>query len=212
MPIYQTEKLVCQEYNRLAPIYDTRWHNYLDRSLSFLLDFAEIPLQASILDLACGTGELTRKILEKNPQQAITGVDISPAMLEIAKDKLEAYPQVKLFNASVTALPFDSQSFDLVICANAFHYFQSPQLALVEMKRLLKAQGKLIILDWCRDYFVLRVLTHLFRFIDPAYQRCYTQRELEQLSIAAGFNVVKDSKVRFDFIWELIAIVVKREL
>ncbi len=206
MPVSKTERLICQEYNRLAPIYDTRWRNYLNGSLSFLLDFADIPSQVSIFDLACGTGELARLILEKNPQQDITGVDVSPAMLSIAKNKLEAYSQVRLYNASVTALPFDSQSFDLVICANAFHYFENPQLALAEMKRVVKPDGTVIILDWCRDYFLLQVLNSLFRFIDPAYQQCYTQRELEQLLITTGFDVVKNSKVRFGMIWELIAI------
>ena len=46
----------------------------------------------------------------------------------------------------------------------------------------------------------------LFKFIDPAYQRCYTQAELNRLLKAAGFKVVKDSKVRFGFIWELITV------
>ncbi|GAB4547009.1 MAG: methyltransferase domain-containing protein [Pleurocapsa sp.] len=202
----KTERLVYQEYNRLAPIYDSRWRNYLDRSLSFLLDFADISSQASILDLACGTGELARFILEKNPQQNITGVDISPTMLKIAQDKLEDYFQVKLFNTSATALPFDSQSFDLIICANAFHYFENPSVALAEIKRVLKPNGKLIILDWSGDYWVLKLLNPLFKFIDPAYQQCYKQKKLAILLVNADFYPVEASKVRFSFIWELIAI------
>ena len=147
-----------------------------------------------------------RLLLEQNPRQQITGVDISPAMLEAAKTKLEIYPQVNLHNASVTSLLFDSQSFDLAICANAFHYFASPQLALAEMKRVLKPNGRVIILDWCRDYWVLKICDLLFKFIDPAYQQCYTQKESEQLLKTTGFDVVKDSKVHFGFIWELIAL------
>ncbi len=208
MPISKTERLVCQEYNRLAHIYDTRWCNYLNRSLSFLLNFADIPPQASILDLACGTGELAKLILEQNPQQTITGVDISSAMLAIAKDKLKTYPQVELFNASVTALPFEDRSFDLVICANAFHYFENPQLALAEIKQVLKPNGTVVILDWCRDYFVLKLLNPLFTLLNPAYQRCFTQKELEQLLDNAGFDVLKNSKVRFGTIWELMTLTI----
>lgn len=211
MSVSKTERLVCQEYNLLAPIYDIRWRNYLARSLSFLLDFADISPQASILDLACGTGELARFILEKNPQQNITGVDISPAMLKIAQDKLEGYPQVKLCNTSATALPFDSQSFDLIICANAFHYFENTPVALAEIKRALKPNGNLIILDWCGDYWVLKLLNPLFKFIDPAYQQCYTQKKLERLLVNADFNLVKASKVQFNFTWELMAILSKKK-
>lgn len=206
MAISKTEKLVCQEYNRLAPIYDIRWRNYLDRSLAFLLDFAEIQPEAAILDLACGTGELAKLILEKNSQQAIAAVDISPAMLKIAQEKLIAYSHIKLVNTSVTTLPFDSQSFDLVICANAFHYFDNPQLALAEMKRVLTPSGKVIILDWCRDYWFLKLLNPLFKLIDKAYQQCYNQGELERLLQDAGFGAKKNSKLRFGLMWELMVI------
>lgn len=207
--ISPNESLVRQEYDRLAPIYDRRWYNYINKSLSFLVNFAHIPREESILDVACGTGEFARLLLEQNSQQQITGVDISEGMLEVARNKLDAYPHVSLDRASVTSLPFDNKSFDLVICANAFHYFVSPQLAIAEMKRVLKPKGKVIILDWCRDYWVLNLLNPLFNFIDPAYQCCYTQAELERLLKAAGFNVLKDRKVRFGFIWELMTVVAK---
>lgn len=206
MNVSQVETIISNKYNRLASIYDLRWRNYLDRSFSFLLDFAEISPSASILDLACGTGELTRLILKTNPQQDITGIDISPAMLAIANNKLEAYPQAKLSIASATELPFARQSFDLVICANAFHYLESPELTLAEIKRVLKPKGTIVILDWCRDYFILKIGDRLFNFIDPAYRKCYTKGELESLLLTAGFKIVKDNKMRFSLIWELIAV------
>ena len=149
-----SESTVRQEYSRLAPIYDRRWQNYINKSLSFLLNFADLSSDASILDIACGTGEFTRIILEENPQQQITGVDISESMLEGEQNKLASYSNLSLHYGSVTSLPFDNDSFDLIICANAFHYFEKPQLALAEMKRVLKPNRRVIILDWCRDYWV----------------------------------------------------------
>ena len=149
---------------------------------------------------------LAKARLERHPRQNITGVDISPVMLEVAKKKLQAYSQIKLYNASVSALPLDYRSFDLVICANAFHYFENPQLALSKMKRVVKPNGTTIILDWCRDYPMLQLWHYLFKFIDPAYRQCYTQRELEQLLADTGFDVVKVAKMRFGFIWELMVI------
>jgi ubiquinone/menaquinone biosynthesis C-methylase UbiE len=206
MKVFKIETAVRNEYNRLAPIYDSRWRKYINNSLSFLVDFANIPKQASILDLACGTGELSKILLQQNPQQQITGVDISEAMLEIARDKLQTYPDIELYNASVTSLPFNNQTFDLVICANAFHYFEFPQLALTEMKRVLKPDGSVIILDWCRDYILCKLIDRIFKTFDPAYKQCYTQKELNNLLIAAGFEVLDSSKVRFGVIWELMAI------
>jgi ubiquinone/menaquinone biosynthesis C-methylase UbiE len=206
MPRSEIETTVSREYNRLAPIYDRRWHNYIHKSLSFLVSFADISREASVLDLACGTGELAKLLLEQNSQQDITGVDISTAMLAIAATKLKDYPQISWHNASAIALPLESQSFDVVICANAFHYFEFPQLALKEMKRVLKPEGQLIILDWCRDYIFCQISDRIFKFIDPAHQQCYTQAELNQFLATASFDIVKDNKIRFGVIWELMAV------
>ncbi|MEO1669886.1 MAG: class I SAM-dependent methyltransferase [Cyanobacteria bacterium J06631_2] len=200
------ESLVGKKYDRLASIYDRRWQSYISNSLAFLVGFADIPAEAAVLDLACGTGELTQLILKKNSQQNITGVDISQAMLAIARQKLTAYPNVNFHNATATSLPVADNSFDLVICANAFHYFSSPEAVLLEIRRVLKPQGQVIILDWCRDYFPLKIGDRLFKLIDSAYQQCYTQNELEKILLASSFTLVKDSKARFDLIWELMAV------
>jgi ubiquinone/menaquinone biosynthesis C-methylase UbiE len=206
MPKSQIENAVTDEYNRLAAIYDSRWNNYLSKSLSFLVEWAEIPPEAAILDVACGTGELAKLLLAKNPQQQITGIDISGSMLEVAKKKLRAYSNVNLDNTSVTSLPFADESFDIIICASAFHYFESPQLALDQMKRVLKPQGKLIILDWCRDYFFLKIVDAWLKLTDSAHQQCYTQVELNQMLSIADLDIIKHSKIRFGIIWELMAV------
>lgn len=194
------------KYDRLAAIYDRRWQDYINHSLAFFIDFADIAPETKVLDLACGTGELAQLILNKNPQQQITGVDISEAMLAIAKQKLLAYTNVNLHHAAATELPCSDRSFDLVICANAWHYFSDPKAVLLEIRRVLKPEGKVIILDWCRDYLPLKIGDRIFKLIDPAYQKCYTQQELEKLLIAASFAPVEDSKIRFGLIWELMAI------
>lgn len=206
MPKSQIENAVTEEYNRLAAIYDSRWDNYITKSLSFLVEWAEIPPEAAVLDVACGTGEFAKLLLAKNPQQSITGIDISQKMLGIAEDKLQAYSNVNLYNTSVTSLPFADDSFDIVICASAFHYFASPQEALFQMKRVLKPEGKLIILDWCRDYFLLKIVDAFLKITDSAHQQCYTQSELNRMLSTANLNVVKQDKIRFGIIWELMAV------
>lgn len=206
MPKSQIENAVTEEYNQLAAIYDSRWDNYVSNSLSFLIEWAEIPPEAAILDVACGTGEFAKLLLAKNPQQQITGIDISQEMLEVAKGKLQAYSHVNLSNTSVTSLPFADESFDIVICASAFHYFDSPQLALAQMKRVLKPEGKMIILDWCRDYFLLKIVDAWLKLTDSAHQQCYTQAELNRMLLTADLDVIKQSKIRFGIIWELMAV------
>ncbi|MEA5509736.1 class I SAM-dependent methyltransferase [Crocosphaera sp. UHCC 0190] len=200
------EVKVRNQYNKLADIYDVRWRNYIVNTLKFLHNWEEIAPQATVLDVACGTGEFERLLLDKNPTQKITGIDISEKMLTIARSKYQTYANVELYEGSVHSLHFINHSFDVVISANAFHYFDKPQIALAEMKRVLKPNGKLIILDWSKDYLICRICDWILQIFDPAHQKCYTQAELHQLLVSAGFNIYRATKFRFGMIWGLMAV------
>ncbi len=122
-----TEIEIRQQYDRLANIYDRRWHLYITNTLSFLNTWAEISPQAKVLDVACGTGEFERVILAENPHQSIIGVDISEQMLEVAKHKCLSHSNAVFQTASAALLPFENCTFDVVVSANAFHYFDCPK-------------------------------------------------------------------------------------
>jgi len=201
-----SEVKVSIQYDRLAAIYDLRWRTYILNTLTFLYNWEQIESQATVLDVACGTGEFERLLLDKNPTQKITGIDISEKMLSVAQEKFVAYPNVEFHQASVNLLPFESHSFDVVVCANAFHYFDQPQVALAEIKRVLKPNGKLVILDWNKDYFVCKILDWVLQIFDSAHQQCYTQAELHRLLVAAHFNIRRATKVRFGVIWGLMGV------
>ena len=103
---------VRQEYDRLAGIYDQRWSYYIANTLTFLKQWLALSPMETVLDIACGTGELERLILAENPAQTIVGVDISGKMLGIAQHKLAAFPSVSFQMASVSQLPFSNHCFD----------------------------------------------------------------------------------------------------
>lgn len=199
-----TEAQVRKQYNHLATRYDQRWSGYVSNTLSFLRTWAQIAPTEQVLDVACGTGEFERLILKENPSQNMVGVDISEEMLAIAQQKLQPYPNVRFQRVSVSALPFSDASFDTVISANAFHYFDDPNIALQEMKRVLKPHGNLIILDWCKDFLVCWICDWVLQRVDPAHQQCYTQAEFHRLLTRAGFRIQQSSTVQFGFIWGLM--------
>jgi ubiquinone/menaquinone biosynthesis C-methylase UbiE len=200
------EVKIQTQYDQLADIYDLRWRNYIVNTLTFLHNWEQIDCQAKLLDVACGTGEFERLLLNKNPTQKITGIDISENMLNIAREKYRTYPNLEFYQASVHSLPFDNSCFDVVVSANAFHFFDKPQIALAEMKRVLKPNGKIIILDWNKDYWMCKVLDLILKIFDPAHQQCYTEAELHQLLVAADFQICRATKVRFGITWGLMAV------
>lgn len=207
-----TETKVREQYNRMAAAYDSRWSGYIDNTLSFLKNWAEIPSTATILDLACGTGELARLLLKEQPTQQIVGIDISEKMLAIAREKLQNYPNVSFAVASASALPFANNSFDVIVSANAFHYFEDPDAALKEMKRVLKPKGQVIILDWCKDYLFCQICDFFLKIFDPAYQKCYTQVQFHHLLNKAKFKIHCNTKVRLGWVWGLMAVTATPDL
>lgn len=147
-----SEQKVNQQYDKMASWYDRRWQGYIDKTLAFCVDWSQISEGERVIDVACGTGEFAKLILQRNSTQQISGIDLSANMLQVARQKCRAYPNVEFQQAKADKLPFSAESFDVIVCASAFHYFDEPQLALSDMKRVLKPQGRLIILDWCRDF------------------------------------------------------------
>ncbi|GAP98217.1 class I SAM-dependent methyltransferase [Leptolyngbya sp. NIES-2104] len=198
------ETNVRQQYNRMARIYDRVWSRYISKSLSFLKDWAQLDSTRTVLDVACGTGTFERLVLLEHPTQQITGIDLSEKMLEIAEEKCRDYPNVSFHIASVTALPFSDRTFDTVISASAFHYFENPSAALLEMKRVLKPDGELIILDWCKDDWLCRIYDFVLKRFDSAHEHCYTQAEFHHLLNETGFQIQRATRFRIGLAWELM--------
>lgn len=195
------ETTVRQQYDRLASVYDRRWKKYISNTLSFLKAWAEISPEDTVLDIACGTGEFERLLLTDYPTLKIVGVDISEEMLAIAEEKCSVYPQVSFQTASASALPFANNTFDVIVSASSFHYFGEPLAALIEMQRVLKPNGKVVILDWCKDYLFCQILDIILKIFDPAHQQCYTQNEFHHFLTSANFVVSRATKVRLGIFW-----------
>lgn len=198
--------VVQQQYDRLADIYDQRWQTYIAQTLSFLIDWAQIQPQDTVLDVACGTGELERRLSLVSPNITITGVDFSAAMLAIARLKCQDLATVQFYQALATRLPWATSQFDVVVCANAFHYFDHPAQVLAEMARVLHSPGRVVILDWCRDFWLCQLCDWWLGWRDPAHKQCYTEAELHQLLEQAGFQRRRSQRVRFGWLWGLMIV------
>jgi ubiquinone/menaquinone biosynthesis C-methylase UbiE len=203
-----TEIIVRNYYNSIAKIYDRRWQTYIKNTLSFLKNWAAIPTTEKILDIACGTGELEKMLLQESPHRSIIGIDISENMLAIARRKCQNCPQVFFILAKASALPFANNSFETIVSANSFHYFEDPEIVLQEMKRVLKLEGRIIIIDWCRDFLWCKICDLFLKIFDRSHRQCYTQAEFHNLLTQAKLTINRAKKVRFGLFWGLMIVTV----
>ena len=94
-----------------------------------------------VLDVACGTGVVTRVALERvGSEGSVTGLDINPAMLDVARVKS---PDVQFVRGSALTLPFDDAAFDVVLCQLGLQFFPNRAAALAQMRRVLADGGHL---------------------------------------------------------------------
>ena len=96
----------------------------------------------AVLDLACGTGLLTRRMRETLPGARIMGCDFSSGMLEHAR---RADADLAWVQGNALALPFAEGRFDTVVSTEAFHWFPQPRTALAEIHRALEPGGQLLL-------------------------------------------------------------------
>ena len=98
-----------------------------------------------VLDLACGTGVVARRISSAVPKlPGLVGVDHSAEMLSVARDLAEEYDlQAEWIEADAGDLPFDKGQFDIAFCQQALQFFPDGPAALRELRRVLRPGGRI---------------------------------------------------------------------
>ena len=102
----------------------------------------------SVLEVACGTGVVTRALAKILPDQCtITATDLNAAMLKHAEN-IGANREVNWEQADVMTLPYDNESFDVVVCQFSTMFFPDRVHAYKEIRRILKPGGKFLFSIW----------------------------------------------------------------
>lgn len=176
------------DYNIISEIYDNH-RSYGHSEIVQLIRFGEISTKTKILDLGCGTGNLSAQLLKYIPVDTI-GIDKSLHMLEIASKKSL---NVLCGDADHTILPFKDDSFDLVIGAFVIHHIKNRMALIRECFRILN-DGALILLTCSHDQIenLHPVIKDFFpSLVELDKQRFPELTELDDSFQSAGFNRIK---------------------
>jgi len=109
-----------------------------------LLAAARLQPGERVLDVACGTGVVTRLAAARvGPSGAVAGLDIHPAMLAVARR--ESTPGMRWYEASAESMPLADGAFDVVLCQMGLQFVTDKLAALREMRRVLATHGRVLI-------------------------------------------------------------------
>jgi SAM-dependent methyltransferase len=102
-----------------------------------------------VLELACGTGILTRALLGRLPGDAtLVATDISEQMLAIAQQRVSPDQRLAWQPADAASLPFDDASFDAALCQFGIMFFPDKRAAVAQWRRVLRKNGQLLFNVW----------------------------------------------------------------
>lgn len=217
--------VISQMFDGIADTYDTT-----NRILSFGQDIAWraqmahfLPAEGDIalLDVATGTADVLITLCTQCPRvkQAV-GIDVADNMLNIARQKLAKrgfLQNITLHNADASALPFANHSFDVVSIAFGIRNVAAHDDALSEFARVLKPQGRLIILEFSMpshglvkklyQFYFRHILPRLggwlssnpqaYRYLNSSVEAFPHPSQYRQMLLSKGFSVVELKTLSF---------------
>lgn len=139
-----TTETIKKRYNRTALFYDC-----MDKMIGPELRKKVIcHARGKVLEVGVGTGQ---NLQFYPPECEVTGIDFSPGMLKKAKMRAEGLPNVTLYEMDVQDLSFPDNTFDTVIATCVFCSVPDPVKGFLELQRVCKAEGHLILLEHIRS-------------------------------------------------------------
>lgn len=156
-----------------------------------------------VLELACGTGQLTFPLCEKVAGWEAT--DFSEKMIEEAKARAANFP-VAFTVQDATNLPYEDGSFDTVIIANALHIMPNPDKALTEIRRVLKAGGLLIAPTFVYDGKINKIRILLMEMVGFRTFHKWKSDEYAEFVCKKGFDLIDSSIIADEMLPECILI------
>jgi ubiquinone/menaquinone biosynthesis C-methylase UbiE len=160
-----------------------------------------------MLDAGCGSGPLFEDLRSRGAH--VSGFDASPAMLELARQRLGADADLRVADLS-QPLPYADATFDDVVCSLVLHYLRDWTAPLAELRRILKPGGRLLLSvnhprilessDPDADYFSVTQYSDEYLFDGRPAVLTYWHRPLHAMSDAfteAGFRIAVISEPPF---------------
>lgn len=165
---------VYDVFETIAPTYDSAntrislgleeaWKEALIQHVS-----AFVPTGGCVLDVCCGTGDIALGIQDRRPDIGMTGLDFSPAMLQVAKAK-DTQQKIRWQCGNALHLPFREHTFSAVTISFGLRNTTDYGAVLEEMRRVTTPKGRLYCLDsfvpsspWIRPFY-----TAYFRYLMP---------------------------------------------
>ncbi len=187
MPLKNIEKLLPEREQLITDDY------------SVALDFGEIPKSSTVLDVATGSGRMLEQLLLRG-YSVISG-DIDPDAIKRTKERLgKLADKATLVILDAEKMEFRDESFDAAVLANAIHEMDCPRAALDEILRVLKPNGKFLVVEFNSKGYDLMELHHKIEGKGVHRHGEMPSEDIDRF-LRSAFSDVKKAELQLTFAW-----------
>jgi SAM-dependent methyltransferase len=178
-----------ETWTRAATSYLESAAKLTTHAVHLLIEAARLTSESRALEVGCGPGHIAKMMADTGAK--VTGVDLAPGMVQVAR---ELYPHIAFQEANAEHLPFDAETFDVVLVNFAIHHFARPAKACREIHRVLKTGGRFVFagpIEQCEFGAFIAGLTAHHTMDELPHGPIYlgaTQEDYENLMKGAGFH------------------------
>jgi ubiquinone/menaquinone biosynthesis C-methylase UbiE len=182
-------------WNKYANIWDFPllqiFFNFLHQtSINLLKEYLKDNIK--ILDIGCATGNFLFKIQKINSKIELYGVDFSPKMIGLAKNK---FKNIKFYNLRAEKIDFPSNYFDIINIIETFHHLQDQNLVLEKIHKILKPEGILLI---CEPDINNKLINLFINFLKKSHiekeSKFFNQQQIIELASSFQLKPIKTKK------------------
>jgi SAM-dependent methyltransferase len=182
--------IVLDQFTRQAAPFANSAAMRDEDALRLLVEFSGAGADDTVLDVACGPGLVVAAFAKVC--RTATGIDLTPAMIEKAREHTSALglTNVDWQVGNVLPLPFPDRAFSVVVSRFAFHHFPDPLSVLREMVRVCSRPGRIVVADMAASDDPERAdaLNRMERLRDPSHTRALSLAELRGLFAQADLG------------------------
>ena len=145
----ELKQLSIKEFTEAAKVYESGHAGIYEMckdDYPQMLEELELEPFEDALDVGRGTGAVLELLHARYPSKHLTGLDLTPGMIDVARAK--QLDNVSFVVGDAEALPFEPRSFDAVLCSNSFHHYPHPERFFAEVARVLRPGGRLVLRDY----------------------------------------------------------------
>lgn len=194
---------IKETYAKLSKIYATLEERLEKKLRERGLEFLDVQEGEAVLEIGFGTGytlvEIAKSIGETGKAY---GIDITPEMVKLAKERLEREGlagRVELSEGDARNMPCNDNMFDAIYMACTLELFDTPDIpkVLKEIKRVLKPRGRLGVVSMCREGHEDSKFTRFYEWAHRTFPKYASCRPIyiEQSLRGAGYEIIKKEEV-----------------